>query len=245
MARARHHLELGVRERLGQEAAEREVRVVPLAAEHERGHDDEGRLDARVRGLTHEATEPTRLQAGDLTRSEGAMRLRELGDELAVQELSRHEPRDSPERAHPEPKATREPLEGGADDEPPNGIRPRGGGLERREPAEREPAEIDRRCPRDELLDLLHRRVPAARICGHEVRGDDLAVPTESVDLRLPGAGPGADSVEEDERRQVDVSSAAASSRTAVWVSTSSSVVAGDMSAMLWNGVRRIPRFNA
>jgi hypothetical protein len=28
-----------------------------------------------------------------------------------------------------------------------------------------------------------------------------------------------------------------------VWVSTSASVVAGDMSAMLWNGVSSTPRF--
>ena len=40
-------------------------------------------------------------------------------------------------------------------------------------------------------------------------------------------------------------SSAAISSKTAVWRSTSACVVAGHMSAMLWKGVRRIPRLSA
>ena len=39
-------------------------------------------------------------------------------------------------------------------------------------------------------------------------------------------------------------SSAAASSKTSVCRSTSASVVAGDIRAMLWNGVRRIPRLS-
>ena len=38
-------------------------------------------------------------------------------------------------------------------------------------------------------------------------------------------------------------SSATAWPKTSVWRSTSASVVAGDMSAMLWNGVMRMPRF--
>ena len=41
------------------------------------------------------------------------------------------------------------------------------------------------------------------------------------------------------------VSSAAASPKTFVCRSTSASVVAGDISAMLWNGVSRIPRLSA
>ena len=36
-----------------------------------------------------------------------------------------------------------------------------------------------------------------------------------------------------------------ASPKTSVWRSTSAAVVAGDMSAMLWNGVIRTPRFRA
>ena len=40
-------------------------------------------------------------------------------------------------------------------------------------------------------------------------------------------------------------SSSTASRKTSVCRSTSASVVAGDMSAMLWNGVSRIPRFSA
>ena len=40
-------------------------------------------------------------------------------------------------------------------------------------------------------------------------------------------------------------SSKTAASKTAVWRSTSASVVAGDINAMLWNGVSRIPRFRA
>jgi hypothetical protein len=44
---------------------------------------------------------------------------------------------------------------------------------------------------------------------------------------------------------QAGASSATISENAAVWQSTSASVVSGDMSAMLWNGVSRMPRLRA
>jgi hypothetical protein len=47
-----------------------------------------------------------------------------------------------------------------------------------------------------------------------------------------------------DRRHQAPTSSSAICPKTSVCRSTSSAVVAGDISAMLWNGVMRTPRFN-
>ncbi len=45
-------------------------------------------------------------------------------------------------------------------------------------------------------------------------------------------------------RQRYAVSSAANSRRASVWASTSDSVVAGDIRAIMWNGVIRMPRFS-
>jgi len=51
--------------------------------------------------------------------------------------------------------------------------------------------------------------------------------------------------VGEREHAHQPASSATASAKTAVWRSTSASEVAGDISAMLWNGVIITPRLSA
>ncbi len=97
---------------------------------------------------------------------------------------------------------------------------------------------------------LLGDRVLVGKAVVGEVAGDDDEIGPGRVDLldrapqQLLAITTAADVHVGDLRDQHALISAAASSKAVVWMSTSCSVVAGDIRAMLWNGVIRIPRFS-
>ena len=124
-----------------------------------------------------------------------------------------------------------------------------------------------RRRERVQEAGALARQAIDVRCLDERVTGDPNVIPAEVVhedddDVRSPGGDSdireSGDCQEQEEEGQkplpavregacsvqVRINSLAISAKTAVCRSTSSSVVAGDMSAMLWKGVIRMPRFS-
>src|SRR5919106_4194497 len=136
-------------------------------------------------------------------------------------------------------------------------LRQHGGGVERRARNERSEAHTlgDRGQPRQ------HRpRLPWAPLGPPVVAVEEVVAEPDRVEPDLLGGsghghvfGPGRlaldlgqlDPDAERTRHRVQPrTSDAKAANASVWASTSASVVAGDISAMLWNGVIRIPRFS-
>ena len=186
-----------VRQLFGERAGQGQVRSVALSARDDhRDRDPLGVDDAACR-LPHQPRELGRAERGDLLGGACAVRLRELGDELAVQEAARHDSGGQRERACAPPQTGRQTVEAGADDQPADSDAL--SHVQSNETAQREPADIS--AGRDEPGDLVDCGLEASAVRRDEVRRERVR---EDVELGLPRAGAGPDPVQEEERQETD-----------------------------------------